>query len=67
MDGRREMENYRRLNKHLVLIGDPESGEWSIAVSADHEHKEVAREKYLELKADKTPTIFITTSDYVVF
>lgn len=50
-------------NKYLVLLGDEETGEWSVAVnSAD---KQDAHSEYIDLKRDGTPAIFIATEDFV--
>lgn len=51
------------MHKYLVLVGDPDSGEWTTAVQSTN--KELASEELDALKEDGTPTILIFTGDYV--
>ena len=57
--------DYRKLNSFVVLMGNPDSGKWSVAVQAPTQ--EDAREHFLALKAEKIPTILIDTTDFVTF
>lgn len=50
-------------NKHILLVGDDETGEWSMAVNTADE--KVAQSEYESLKKDGTPSILIYTGDFV--
>lgn len=52
-------------DKWIVLVGDPDTNEWSVAVNAVQEHK--AREFYDEMRmsGDQTPAIVLYTGDFV--
>jgi hypothetical protein len=58
------LEEQRSLNKCLVLLGDPETKTWNVSMQGTD--REEVHQHYLEMKADKTPAIFIDTSDFVV-
>jgi hypothetical protein len=47
----------------LVLLGDPETGVWTVAVNSSD--KEEAKQEFDLLKEDGTPAIFIATGDFV--
>ena len=47
----------------LVLLGDVDSGDWTVVVNT-HD-KEDAEQEFEKLKADGTPAIFIATGDFV--
>lgn len=52
-------------NKYIVLVGDIESGTWSVAINSSD--KEIADEFYedMRLSGDMTPAIKIYTGDFV--
>ncbi len=47
----------------LVILGDVDSGAWTVVVNT-HDEKD-ARTEFEKLKADGSPAIFIATGDYV--
>lgn len=49
--------------KFIVLVGDEESGDWTVVVNTAN--KDVATTEFLDLKADRTPAILICTGDFV--
>jgi len=48
---------------YFVLVGDPDSDCWSIAVNSKLRNEAVV--EYNLLKSDGTPSIFIDTSDFI--
>jgi DNA polymerase III delta subunit len=50
-------------NKYIVLVGDEETDEWTVAMNSG-DKKEAYRE-FRALKSDGTPAIIIATSDFV--
>ena len=52
-------------NKWIVLVGDPDTDTWAVAVNTPN--KTIAQEFYDHMRntGDKTPAIIIYTGDFV--